>query len=106
MSAQAGVTLYARLGGFDAIAAVADDLLHRLMSDSQLGRFWAQRGEDGIRREKQSLIDFLCADGGGHLYYTGRDMVTSHKGMGITAKEGLGDLPAPRAGDPRQVSGS
>ena len=87
MSAQACVTLYARLGGYDAIAAVADDLLHRLMSDSQLRRFWAHRGEDGIRREKQLLIDFLCASGGGPLYYTGRDMVTSHKGMGITAKD-------------------
>ncbi len=31
------------------------------------------------------LIDFLCASAGGPLYYTGRDMVTSHKGMGISA---------------------
>jgi hemoglobin len=81
----AGSTLYARLGGYDAIAAVSDDLLSRLMSDSQLGRFWANRGADGIRREKQLLIDFLCASAGGPLYYTGRDMATSHKGMGINA---------------------
>ena len=33
-------TLYERLGGYDAIAAVVNDLLPRLMSDSQLGRFW------------------------------------------------------------------
>jgi len=76
-------TLYARLGGYDAIAAVADDLVARLRSDAQLGRFWAHRGEDGIRREKQLLVDFLCASAGGPLYYTGRDMATSHKGMGI-----------------------
>lgn len=87
MTTQPGSTLYARLGGYDAIAAVADDLLPRLMSDPQLGRFWAHRGEDGIRREKQLLIDFLCASAGGPLYYTGRDMATSHKGMGITAKD-------------------
>ena len=80
-------TLYARLGGYDAIAAVADDLLPRLVSDSQLGRFWAHRGADGIRREKQLLIDFLCANAGGPLYYTGRDMATSHKGMGISASD-------------------
>jgi hemoglobin len=67
MTTQAGVTLYARLGGYDAIAAVADDLLPRLMSDSQLGHFWAHRGADGIRREKQSLIDFLCASAGSPL---------------------------------------
>lgn len=81
----AGSTLYARLGGYDAIAAVCDDLLPRLMSDSELGRFWANRGADGIRREKQLLVDFLCASAGGPLYYTGRDMATSHKGMKISA---------------------
>jgi hemoglobin len=32
-------TLYQRLGDYDAISAVADDLLPRLMSDSQLGGF-------------------------------------------------------------------
>jgi hemoglobin len=80
----AGSTLYARLGGYDAIAAVCDDLLPRLMSDSQLGRFWMNRAADSIRREKQLLIDFLCASAGGPLYYTGRDMATSHKGMGIS----------------------
>ena len=85
MAEQGTATLYARLGGYDAIAAVADDLLPRLMTDPQLGRFWANRGADGIRREKQLLIDFLCASAGGPLYYTGRDMATSHKGMGISA---------------------
>jgi hemoglobin len=44
-------SLYKRLGGYDAIAAVADDLLPRLMADSLLGRFWKHRGEDGVRRE-------------------------------------------------------
>ena len=54
-------TLYARLGGYDAIAAVVDDLLPRLIADVQLGRFWKHRGDDGVRREKQLLVDFLCA---------------------------------------------
>jgi len=85
MAEQRTATLYARLGGYDAIAAVADDLLPRLVSDPQLGRFWANRAADSIRREKQLLIDFLCASAGGPLYYTGRDMATSHKGMGISA---------------------
>ena len=80
-------TLYERLGGYDAVAAVADALLQRLRADSQLGRFWENRGEDGIAREKQLLIDFLCASAGGPLLYTGRDMVTSHRGMGITGSD-------------------
>ena len=76
-------TLYARLGGYDAIAAVASDLVARLQGDALLGRFWHHRGEDGIRRERQLLIDYLCACAGGPTYYTGRDMKTSHKGMKI-----------------------
>ncbi len=80
-------TLYTRLGGYDAIAAVADDLLPRLMSDPQLGRFWTHRAADSVRREKQLLIDFLCASAGGPLYYVGRDMKTSHRGMGITESD-------------------
>ena len=87
MSDEDSKSLYQRLGGYDAIAAVADDLLPRLMGDSQLGRFWEHRGEDGLRREKQLLIDFLCHNAGGPLYYTGRDMATSHRGMRISASD-------------------
>ena len=76
-------TLYTRLGGYDAVAAVADNLLSRLTGDDRLGRFWQNRGEDGVRREKQLLIDFLCASAGGPLVYVGRDMESSHRGMGI-----------------------
>ena len=80
-------TLYERLGGYDAISAVANDLLPRLQADLQLGRFWQNRGEDGVRREKQLLIDFLCSSAGGPLYYTGRDMKVSHKGMKISERD-------------------
>src|SRR6266700_3474196 len=52
-------TLYERLGGSDAITAVANDLLPRLRADPQLGRFWAHRGEGGVMREKQLMIDFV-----------------------------------------------
>lgn len=76
-------SLYARLGGYDAITAVADNLVSRLMADQQLGRFWAHRGSDGLAREKQLLIDFLCHAAGGPLLYTGRNMVTTHRGMRI-----------------------
>jgi len=80
-------SLYARLGGYDALAAVADNLLPRLTGDPALGRFWKHRGEDGVRREKQLLVDFLAHNSGGPLYYTGRDMLLSHKGMGITQSD-------------------
>jgi hemoglobin len=82
-----GKTLYERLGGYDAIAAVAEDLLSRLQADARLGRFWQNRGADGVLRERQLLVDFLCASAGGPLYYTGRDMKTSHRGMRIDERD-------------------
>ncbi len=79
--------LYTRLGGYDALTAVVDGLLPRLKADAALGRFWAHRGEDGIAREKQLLIDYLAASAGGPVYYTGRDMALSHRGMRISASD-------------------
>ncbi len=76
-------SLYARLGGYDALAAVANALLPRLQGDDKLRRFWDHRGDDGIEREKQLLVDFLSAESGGPMLYTGRDMLTTHKGMQI-----------------------
>ena len=80
-------TLYERLGGYDAITAVTNDLLPRLQADTKLARFWQHRGEDGVKREKQLLTDFLCSSAGGPLYYTGRDMKTLHKGMKISESD-------------------
>ena len=80
-------SLYERLDGYDAIAAVAHNLVPRLEGDPQLGRFWQHRGSDGVEREKQLLVDFLCANAGGPMYYTGRDMKTAHKGMRISESD-------------------
>jgi hemoglobin len=80
-------SLYERLGGYDAINAVANDLLPRLQGDAQLGRFWAHRGEDGVKREKQLLVDFLCSCAGGPVYYRGRDMALCHRGMRISESD-------------------
>ena len=78
-------SLYTRLGGYDAIAAVVDDLLPRLRSDELLSRFWTSpRSVDTLNRERQLAVDFIVAAAGGPTLYLGRDMKMSHKGMGIT----------------------
>jgi len=78
-------SLYVRLGGYDAIAAVVDDLLPRLREDSLLGRFWTSpRSVDTNNRERQLAIDYIAAAAGGPTIYLGRDMKLAHKGMGIT----------------------
>ncbi len=79
--------LYERLGGYDAIAAVTKDLMIRIKADSQLRRFYQYRGEDGIQREEQLLVDFLCSSAGGPMYYTGRDMKTLHVGMKLSESD-------------------
>lgn len=80
-------TLFERLGGYDGIVTFVEDLLPRLEADPQLGRFWQDRGDDGLAREKQLLIDYLCSNAGGPMYYTGRDMKLSHIGMGISESD-------------------
>ena len=82
-----GETLYERLGGYDAIAAVTQDLMIRIKADPQLGRFYKYRGDDGIQREEQLLVDFLCSSAGGPMYYTGRDMKTLHIGMKLSESD-------------------
>jgi len=80
-------SLYQRLGGYEAIVAVVDDVVLRLVADKQLGRFWEHRGNDGIDREKQLIVDFIAAKAGGNLYYRGREMKLSHIGMRISESD-------------------
>jgi hemoglobin len=76
-------TLYQRLGGYDALAAVTDDFLGRLAADKQLGRFFPGHSEDSIKKIRQHIVDQLCMATGGPCVYIGRDMKTTHKGLGI-----------------------
>ncbi|MDV7339829.1 group 1 truncated hemoglobin [Terasakiella sp. A23] len=80
-------SLYNRLGGYDAVSAVIDDLMERLISDKQLGRFWANRGDDGVMREKQLVKSFIASKAGGPLFYLGRENKQSHRGMKISDED-------------------
>jgi hemoglobin len=77
-------SLYKRLGGYDAIAAVVDDFIGRLASDPQQSRFFVGHSDDSKQRIRQHIIDQLCQVTGGPCVYKGRDMKTTHKGLGIT----------------------
>ena len=81
--AAAAPSLYKRLGGYDAIAAVTDDFIGRLLKDATLSRFFAGASDDSKGRIRQHVVDQLCAATGGPCYYIGRDMKTVHKGLGI-----------------------
>jgi hypothetical protein len=80
-------SLYARLGGYDAIAAVVDDFIGRLVADKKLTKFFVGHSEDSLKKIRMHVIDQLCAGAGGPCLYTGRDMKTSHHGLGITSDD-------------------
>ena len=77
-------SLYQRLGGYDAIAAVSDEFIARLATDDQEKRFFIGFSDDSKMRIRQLLVDLVCKSSGGPCYYTGRDMKTAHAGAGIT----------------------
>lgn len=77
-------TLYTRLGGYDALAAVTDDFIGRLATDKGLQKFFVGHSKDSLVRIRQLVVDQLCAATGGPCVYIGRDMKTAHQGMGIS----------------------
>jgi hemoglobin len=85
--AQSGPSLYKRLGGYDAIAAVSDDFIARLAADKQLSRFLVGMSADSQKRLRQHVVDQLCQATGGPCIYTGRPMKTAHAGLGITESD-------------------
>ena len=86
-AAQQAPTLYKRLGGYDAIAAVTDDFLGRLSTDAAFAKFFAGHSADSLKKLRQHVVEQLCAATGGPCVYMGRDMKTSHTGLGITEKD-------------------
>ncbi len=77
-------SLYARLGGYDAIALVVDDFIMRLATDKRFEKFFTGFSDDSKKRLRQHILDQFCAAAGGPCVYTGREMRTVHKGLGIT----------------------
>ena len=82
--AQSGDSLYKRLGGYDAIAAVSDDFIARALGDARIRRMFDGLSTDSKNRFRQHLVEQLCAATGGPCVYTGRSMKASHAGIGIT----------------------
>ena len=77
-------TLFERLGGKDAITAVVDEFATRCLADTRINKKFALSDP---ARLKAMLVDQICSATGGPCQYTGRDMRTAHKKMGVTAGE-------------------
>jgi len=81
-------SLYKRLGGYDVIAAFANEFIDWIVADKQLSRlFVSGYSESKLRVIRQLVVNQLCELTGGPCFYTGRDMKTAHKGLGITGAD-------------------
>ncbi len=80
-------SLYSRLGGFDAIAALIDDFGPRLGTDPKLARFFGGHGKDSQLRQRQLAIEYICEKTGGPCLYIGRSLKNTHAGLGITESD-------------------
>ncbi len=83
-------SLYERLGGVFAIAAVVDDFIDRIMIDPRLNA--NPKVDDAHHRVSKAGFKYLvteqvCHATGGPQRYTGRSMYDSHAHLDITAGE-------------------
>ncbi|MCA8950405.1 MAG: group 1 truncated hemoglobin [Planctomycetes bacterium] len=74
-------TLYDRIGGKPALAAVVDDFYRRVLADELLAPLFAATD---MARQRGHQLAFLTYALGGPNRYEGRNMRDAHRGRGIT----------------------
>ena len=77
-------SLYERLGGIDAIRAVARAFEDRAAKDDRINQKFTRTNLERLHKE---FVDQLCQDTGGPCTYTGLSMRQSHTNMGVTSGE-------------------
>ena len=82
--AAAEKSLFDRLGGKPAITAVVDDFVGNVAGDKRINAFFANAN---IPHLKAMLVDQLCQATGGPCTYGGKDMKSTHAGMGVAGKD-------------------
>lgn len=80
-------TLYQRLGESAGISRLVGDVIAAHLSNP-LVKTRYENVED-LEHTKKMATEFFCAGAGGPQPYTGRDMLTVHKGMNISEQEYL-----------------
>jgi hemoglobin len=85
--AQEKKSLYDRVGGYNALAAVVDDFIARLVADQRFTKFFDGHSTDSLKRIRQHILNQFCEATGGPCIYTGRDMKTTHAGLKISEED-------------------
>lgn len=80
-------TLYQRLGGAEGMARLVDDVVTAHLANPIVKtRF---ENVKDLAHLKKMACEFFCAGSGGPESYTGKDMVSAHRGMNISEQEYL-----------------
>lgn len=77
-------TLYARLGGRPGIEAIASDIWDNHIKNPIINNRYAASDPVTVKR---LVTELCCAGFGGPETYTGKDMISAHKGMNINEAE-------------------
>lgn len=77
-------TLYERLGSRPGIEAIVEDIWNNHVSNPLVNKRYANSDPATVKR---LVTEMCCAGFGGPETYTGRDMLTTHKGMNINDTE-------------------
>jgi hemoglobin len=78
-------SLYQRLGGRPGITRITRELIRNHLANP-LVKTRYEKCEDMERLERHA-VEFFCAGSGGPESYTGKDMITTHRGMNISEQE-------------------
>jgi hemoglobin len=76
--------LYERLGGEENIRKISATILDNHLANEAVKARYANSDRDEVIRV---VTEFICAGTGGPQTYTGKDMLTAHKGMNISEQE-------------------
>lgn len=80
-------SLYERLDGYDAIAAVVDDFAPKLFADSVVGKRFFGMSDDSREGFRQKNKNLICRVTGGPCKVISRSAAVTHGGLGIKASE-------------------
>lgn len=78
------ISLFERLGGNQGITAIANDVVDNHLANKAIASRFA---ESDITAMKNAAATFFITGTGGENVYKGKDMLSAHKGMNISAAE-------------------
>ena len=78
-------TLYDRLGRREGITRITRELMKNHLANPLVKTRYENSPD--LDRVKTRVVEFFCAGAGGPESYSGKDMLTTHKGMNVSEQE-------------------